>query len=152
METEAGVFARELPVIDRHVQVGVAQGRVLSVDFPARPAAEAGHDHPLLDRIDAYLRGKEDGFGDVSVALTLPTERRRVLDAVREIPYGEETTVDRLARMTAGLDDEEGPDAVHRALLANPAPILIADHRVRDSAGATPEDVAEHCRAVEGLR
>lgn len=153
MDDVAGIFASEFPAVDGYIQVGVAQGRVISLDFPARPQDDASPSHDLLDRIGAYLNGEPDDFRDVTVALTLPTDERRVLEALREVPYGEAVTVAQLARMTAGLDDEDEADlrTVRDALVENPAPLLIGDHRVRDAPGATPGDVAALCRRVEGL-
>ena len=152
MDEVGGIFAREFPAVDGYIQVGVAQGRVISVDFPARPQNDAGPEYDLLDRIEAYLNGEPDDFRDVTLALTLPTDERRVLEALREVPYGEAVTVEQLARMTAGLDDEEADlRTVREALADNPTPVLIGDHRVRDASGATPAEVAAVCRGVEGL-
>lgn len=153
MDGTTGVFARELPAVGSYLQVGVAQGRVVSVGFPDRPQDDARPDNEVLDRVEAYLDGERDEFRDVTVALTLPTDRRRVLEALREVPYGDTVTVAQLARMTAGLDDESEADlaGVREALTENPVPVLIADHRVRDAPGATPADVAELCRRVEGV-
>ena len=86
MDDVAGIFAREFPAVDGYIQVGVAQGRVISVDFPARPKDDARADHDLLDRLGDYLNGDSDAFGDVTVALTLPTDERRILEALRENP------------------------------------------------------------------
>jgi len=153
MSDVAGIFARELPALDRYVQVGLAQGRVISVDFPGTPEEDAVDDHELLDRIEAYLNGDADDFEDVAVALTMPTEQRAVLEQVRSVPYGETTTVERLARMVAGLDPEEESDlrTVRDALSANPTPLLVPAHRVRDGPSAVPSDVASILRRVEGL-
>lgn len=153
MDEEAGIYAREFPYLERVVQLGVAQGRVLSVSFPARPDDDSVPDHELLDRIAAYLEGDEDDFDDVIVALTVPTDQRRVLEAVREVPYGEDASVEQIATMTAGLDGDEAErhDQVREALAANPAPIFIPDHRVRDGPSAAPPDVEQKLRAVEGL-
>lgn len=153
MSDVAGIFAHELPALDRYVQVGLAQGRVISVDFPHTPEDEAADDHELLDRIVAYLNGNADDFEDVAVALTMPTDQRAVLEQVRAVPYGETTTVERLARMVAGLDADEEDDlrTVREALSANPTPLLVPDHRVRDGPSAAPSDVASILRRVEGL-
>jgi methylated-DNA-[protein]-cysteine S-methyltransferase len=152
MGDTAGIYARHVPGLGRCVQIGVAQGRVLSVDFPETPREGAGTDHALLDRIEAYLDGEPDDFADVTVALTLPTGRRRVLEAVRQIPYGESATVEQIMRMTAGLDEDEADDRpVETGLAGNPAPLLVPDHRVRDGPSAAPADVADHCRWVEGI-
>ncbi|WP_335999937.1 MGMT family protein [Halorientalis halophila] len=150
---EAGIFAREAPYLDRHVQVGVAQGRVISVSFPRTPDGEARSDHELLDRIESYLDGVEESFDDVLVALTVPTDQRSVLEVLREIPYGENASVGQLARLTAGLDDDNDDDlrTVREALAENPAPLLIPDHRVRDGPGATPPDIVDKLRSIEKL-
>jgi len=144
-----GIYARESSVLGRAVQVGVVADRVISVSFPAEPPADAGTDHPILDRIFDYLDGADDHFDDVPVGLTVPTDQRAVLEAVRNVPYGETVDVARVARL-AGLDDEDESDldTVRTALRANPAPLVIPDHRV-SGPGATPPDIAERLRAVE---
>jgi methylated-DNA-[protein]-cysteine S-methyltransferase len=153
MDGVAGIYARESTYLDCHVQVGIAQGRVISVSFPATPEADAGTDHASLDRVEAYLQGERDDFGDVTVALTTPTGRRAVLERVREIPYGEEATVEQLARMTPDRDPEEASDLalVREALADNPVPLFVPDHRVRDGPGGAPAAVEQKLRAVEGL-
>lgn len=144
-----GVFTREFERLERAIEVGIASGNVISVSFPAE-AGDTGGDHPLLDRIEAYLGGESDHFDDVEVALTVPTDHRRVLEATRNVPYGETVSVDRVIRM-AGLDpDDDGDRGTARTALAeNPVPLLIPDHRVRDAPGGAPADVAERLRAVE---
>jgi methylated-DNA-[protein]-cysteine S-methyltransferase len=153
MDDVAGIYARESPLLDRYVQLGVAQGRVISVSFPARPEGNAQSDHALLDRIDAYLEGSEKSFTDVEVALTVPTDQRRVLETVRGIPYGTQVGVEKVAGMTAGLDPGESDDQrlVRTALAENPAPLLIPDHRVRDGPSAAPPAVEQKLRSLEGL-
>ncbi|WP_229124864.1 methylated-DNA--[protein]-cysteine S-methyltransferase [Halapricum desulfuricans] len=153
MNDAAGIYARESDVLDRYVQIGVAGDRVLALSFPESPDAEADTDHPMLDRIEAYLEGEDDDFADVTVALTVPTDRRGVLETLREVPYGEEVSVEQLVRMTPGLDPESDEDreTVRTALVENPAPLLLPDHRVRDGPSAAPGDVADHLRRIEGL-
>jgi len=153
MDEVAGIFARESTYLDCYVQVGVAQGRVISVDFPTTPEAEPDSQHDLLDRVDAYLQGEPDEFTDVTVALTMPTDRRAVLERVREIPYGEQATVEQLARMTPDLDPEASDDValVREALADNPVPVFVPDHRVRDGPSPVPGTVEQKLRAVEGL-
>jgi methylated-DNA-[protein]-cysteine S-methyltransferase len=150
---ESGIYARESASLDRYVQVGVASGRVLSVEFPGSPDADAGEDLPLLDRIDASLEGEREDFADVDVAMTMPTDRRDVLQAVRGVPYGEQLSVAELAGMTPGLDGDDDGDRqlVRTALAENPAPLLIPDHRVRDGPSAAPPAVEQRLRSVEGL-
>ena len=155
MIEDAGIYAREFAPIDRHVQIGVASSKLLRVTFPETPDAKATTDHPLLDRLDAYLAAREeDGFDDVQVALTVPTDQRRVLESVRDVPFGKAIGIDALTRMTSGLSHEDDGDleTVRTALRENPAPIFIPDHRISDGPGATPPDVVEQLRAIEGLR
>lgn len=149
----AGIFARESPYLDRYVQLGVASGRVLSVSFPDAPDEQAESNHDLLDRIFDYIGGVEDDFDGVEVALTVPTDQRKVLERVRGIPHGEQINVETLARMVSGLDhtDEADLNTVRTALDQNPAPLLIPDHRVRDGPSAAPPSVEAKLRSLEGL-
>jgi methylated-DNA-[protein]-cysteine S-methyltransferase len=153
MEDVAGIYAHESGYLDCHVQVGIAQGRAISVAFPAEPEPDAETDHELLDRIEAYLRGERDDLADVTVALTMATDRRAVLESVREIPYGEQATVEQVARMTPDRDPEDGGDRrlVREALADNPVPLFIPDHRVRDGPSGAPPAVEQRLRSIEGL-
>ncbi|MFP8954232.1 MGMT family protein [Natrialbaceae archaeon A-arb3/5] len=151
--TDAGIYARKSPYLERHVQIGVASGRVLSVSFPDVPD-DAETDHPVLDRIFEYLDGLEPvEFDDVTVALTVPTDQRAVLEQVREIPYGDQVDAKTLAAMTPDLDPDDEDDVilVRTALDENPAPILIPDHRVRDGPSAAPPPVEQKLRSLEEL-
>jgi len=152
MSEEAGIFVRESTYLGRYVQFGEAQGRVISVSFPRDAPADAETEHPLLDRIGAYLEGATDDFDDVTVALTVPTDRRAVLEAVREIPYGENADCRSLVQM-AGLNSEDDEDLrlVRTALAENPAPLLIPDHRVRDGPSGAPAEVEQRLRSLEQL-
>lgn len=155
MATEdAGIYAREFDVIDRYIQIGVASSKVLRVTFPETPEEGALSEHPLLDRLEAYLTAREeDGFDDVQVALTVPTDQRRVLESVRDVPFGKSIDMDALTRMTSGLSHEDDADleTVRTALRENPAPIFVPDHRIVNASGATPPEVAERLRSIEGL-
>jgi methylated-DNA-[protein]-cysteine S-methyltransferase len=144
-----GIYARESPALGRAVQIGVVADRVISVSFPETPPADADADHPLLDRVFDYLDGAEDHFDDVTVGLTVPTDQRAVLEAVRNVPHGETVDVARVARL-AGLDDEDEDDldTVRAALQSNPVPLFVPDHRV-SGPGATPPTVAERLRELE---
>ena len=151
MDEDAGIYARESTYLDRYVQLGIAQRRVISVSFPSTPDDEGDHD--LLDRIENYLQGTEDDFRDVTVALTVPTDHRAVLEQLRELRYGTQATVEELTGMTAGLDadDEDDRALVREALADNPAPLLIPDHRIRDGPSAAPARVEQKLRSLEGL-
>jgi len=149
---EAGIYARESEYLGQYVQIGVAGQRVISVSFPSTPDPEAEGNHPLLKRVFAYLEGGRDDFTDVEVGLTVPTDQRRVLEATRNVPYGEQVSVERLVRMS-GLnpDDEEDHDTVRAALADNPVPLFVPDHRVRDGPSGAPPGVEQRLRNVEGL-
>lgn len=148
-----GIFALESAYLDRFVQVGAAGGKLISVSFPATPDEDAGSDHPLLDRIERYLEGASDDFDDVDVGLTVPTDHRRVLEALRAVGYGDQVSVERLTAMTADLDPDEEADRelVRTALAENPVPLVVPDHRVRDGPSAAPPAVEQKLRALEGL-
>ncbi|MDB2224941.1 MGMT family protein [Halorubrum ezzemoulense] len=148
----SGVFARQFDEIGRTVQIGFAGGRVISVSFPAEHPGDADGDHDLLDRIDAYLGGERDEFAEVALGLTVPTDRREALEALRSVPYGEEVSVSRLARL-GGFDPDDPDDleVVTGALADNPIPVLLPDHRVSGGPYATPSDVRSELRHVEGI-
>ena len=148
----SGVFAREFDEIGRTVQVGFAGGRVISLSFPSEPPADADGEHDLLDRIGAYLGGERDEFAEVAVGLTVPTDQREALEALRSVPYGEEVSVSRLARL-AGFDPDDADDVetVTGALADNPIPVLLPDHRVSGGPHATPSEVRDALRRVEGI-
>lgn len=146
----AGIYARESAVLDRYVQIGVVGPNVVGVSFPESPDPDAGGDHPLLDRIFAYLNGEPDDFEDVEVGLTLSTDARAVLEEVRTVPYGETVTVAAVARSTEALSDAaENATVVREALRENPTPLLVPDHRVRDGPSGAPPEVPERLRQIE---
>lgn len=152
MTGTSGVFAREFDELGRTVEVGFAGGRVISVSFPAELPADASRDHELLDRIADYLRGEPDEFAEVAIGLTVPTDRRDVLEALRTVPYGEEVSVSRLTRLAAlDADDPDDLDLVTRTLDENPIPMVLPDHRIRGGPYATPGDVRATLQDVEGL-
>lgn len=147
--TETGIYAREMPGIERIVQIGVASGRVISLSTPDEPDEGATADHALLDRLEAYFSGERDDFSDVSVALTVPTDHRAVLERVRDLPYGETTDIETLAGMVPEIEGEENLDVVRAALAENPVPVFVPGHRVRDGPSAIPDRVARALRSLE---
>ena len=149
---DAGIYARESPYLDRYVQFGEVGDRIISLSFPTQSEDDTSDDHALLDRIADYLNGANDEFDDVTVGLTVPTDQRTVLEAVQKIPYGEDGTVEQVAQM-AGMDrnDQEALTQIREALAANPVPLLIPDHRVRDGPSGAPPPVEQKLRAVEEL-
>jgi len=148
---DTGVAARYNDRLDRHVQVGTASGRVVAVSFPPTEPADAAAESVALDRVFDYLDGTQQSFDDVTVALTVPTAQRSVLEAARKVPYGKTVDGVQLARMAAGLvpDDDDDRQAVQTALRQNPVPVLVPDHRVEGVDGATPTAVADRLRALE---
>ena len=148
----SGVFARSYDDLGRAIEVGFAGGRVIAISFPEHVPADADEDHDLLDRFGEYLDGDRDDFAGVAVGLTVPTDRRDVLEALRDVRYGEYDSVSRLTRL-AGLDDDDPDDleTVTGALRENPIPIVIPDHRVQGGPYATPAGVRETLRTTEEL-
>ncbi|MFD1597598.1 MGMT family protein [Halobellus rarus] len=148
--TDDGIFARESERLDRAVEIGVASGRVVGVSFPETLPDDADPEHPVLDRIFAYLDGESDHLADVEIGLTVPTEHRRVLEAARNVPHGETVSLDRVVRM-AGLDPDDSADVetARAAFAENPVPLLVPDHRVRDAPGGAPAAVAARLREIE---
>ncbi|MFB6129150.1 MAG: MGMT family protein [Halorhabdus sp.] len=149
----AGIYARKIDYLDRYVRIGVAGDRVIAVSFPETPADDAGEQHPLLDRLTAYFEGDHVSFESETVALTMATDHREVLETLRSVPYGEEVSVERLARMTPGLDPEADEDVrrVRSALAENPVPLVVPDHRVRDGPSGAPPAVEQKLRSIEGI-
>ncbi len=153
MSTRSGIFVRESPYLQRYVQLGFASNRLLSVSFPETDNPNFKTEHPLLDRVEAYLEGESDSFEDVNVAITRRTDYWDVLEALRSVPYGEGVTVEALARSTSGLDPEDESDhqLVRTALSNNPVPLVIPDHRVSDGPSSAPPAVEQRLRSLEGL-
>jgi methylated-DNA-[protein]-cysteine S-methyltransferase len=151
---DAGIYAREVEYLERFVQFGEASSRVIAVSCPETPDDDATGEHDLLDRFDRYFEGiQEVDFTDVTIGLTLPTDQRDVLQALRQVGYGEQVDVKTLGNMTPGLDAEDDDDliTVRQALADNPVPILVPDHRVRDGPSALPPPIEQKLRALEEL-
>jgi len=112
---DAGIYTRESPYLDLFVQIGAAGEKVIARSFPVTPDEDAADDHPVLDRIEAYLQGGEDSFADAEIGLTVRTDYRNVLEAVREIPYGEQGSVQQVVtdgrrpRRERGRRPDDGP-------------------------------------------
>lgn len=148
-----GLFARRSARLDRWVQFGMAGGRVIKVDFLVDRPTGAEEDHPLLDRFERYLeRSEAVEFDDVEIALTGPTDHRPVYETLRGVPHGTEVEVHELVERTAQLpNDEDGQRTAREAIAANPVPVIVPDHRVRDVTGASGQDVRDALRDIEGL-
>lgn len=156
MDTDevAGIYAREIDYLERYVQIGIASGRIISVSFPEYADDDAADEHDLLGRFERYCDGiEEDDFADVEVGLTMPTGERNVLETLRGVEYGEQVSVDQLAKMTPTLDSDDEQDVitVREALAENPLPVIFPDHRVRDGPSALPPQVEQRFRSLEDL-
>lgn len=116
-------------------------GRVALPAGAARLGSPAGH--PLLGRLarelDEYFAGERRTFdlplapGGASAPDDRPSFRRRVWDALRDIPYGATTSYGALA---ARLGSPGAARAVGAAVGANPISILLPCHRVLGARGA----------------
>lgn len=148
-----GIFAREFDELDAVVQIGVANGRLISLSVPDAPEPGAGPDHEILDWIDGYLARTATDVTEVEIGLTVPTDQRTVLETVRKVPHGETLSLERLVARSPGLDPEDSEDVAtaRTALAENPIPLFIPDHRVRDGPGGAPPEIERVFRDVEGL-
>lgn len=154
MGENAGIYAREIPQLGRYVQFGIAGDRVISVSFPESPDEDAENEHDILDQVAMYFEGERVELDTIPVGLTVPTDQRTVLETLRSVPYGEDISVEQLARMTPGLDPEETDDInlVRDTLSNNPLALLVPDHRVGDGPSGAPHAVEQKMRALEGLK
>lgn len=149
----SGIFATRSDHLERVVQVGLANGRVIDVSFPDRPDGDAAGEHPVLSRIEDYLAGTERDLSELKTGLTVPTDQRKVLETVRKLPFGESIGLRKLVVRTTGLDPEDRADRdrAREALASNPVPIVIPDHRIDDAPSGAPNEVRQYCRELEGL-
>ena len=148
----SGIYARTSTTLDRVVQVGVVSGKLINVSFPDSVPADAESDNAYLDAVLDAIDGRDAHLDEIPIGLTVPTDQRSVLEAVRNVPRGETIDIGVLVRM-AGLDpeDDDSKRIVREALATNPIPVVVPDHRVRDAPSAAPDDVVEALRQAEGL-
>jgi methylated-DNA-[protein]-cysteine S-methyltransferase len=118
---------------------------VVTVEIPDLSRNEAVHheEHPEFEpseltvraarMLGRYFRGEHVDFGDIPVVLDgLTPFRRNVLNAIRNIPYGEICTYVQVARECGS---PSAARAAGGALASNPIPIIIPCHRVVSSNG-----------------
>ncbi|AFK18468.1 methylated-DNA--[protein]-cysteine S-methyltransferase [Haloferax mediterranei ATCC 33500] len=148
----SGIYARESSTLGRPAQIGVAGGKVISVSFPDSLPADTESEHNYLDTVLDAIDGAEVDLSAVPIGLTVSTDQRSVLEALRNVPRGDTVDVSLLVRM-AGLDpeDDDSERIVRDALASNPVPVVVPDHRVRDGPSAAPDEVVEALRRSEGL-
>ena len=152
MTAETGIYAREFPALGCYVQVGVAGGKILRLSFPKEPDEEASEDnHVVFDCIERYLEGDRETFRDIEIALTVPTDQRKVLEQVRKIPYGTTISGDSLASQVPGLESDSGEDINHirQTLATNPIPLVIPSHRVANTPGPVSDEIQRRFQAIE---
>lgn len=150
-----GIHHRYSEVLETHVQVGIASGRVLDLSFTDAPEgaeAEDG-DVAVLDDLFAYLAGETPPLERHETALTVGGLDRRALERVEDLAYGHTATYDEVARSIGADEDEHG--AVRGAIDTNPVPILIPTHRVvgEDRLGgfAGPRRIKRLLLEIEGV-
>lgn len=112
------------------------EGRITGVYLPSSnlPCMEEDETDVLLeaaDQLNQYFAGKRRGF-DLPLFYEGSEFRMSVLDALRDIPYGE-------VRTYAEIAEEVGSPRAYRAVgtacAENPLPIIIPCHRVVPSTG-----------------
>lgn len=155
MDDETGDrYGRYFPYLESVVEVVIVDARVQAVAFSEEPDSGTDEDHELLDRIDRYLSGTvEDEFEDVEIQIDVRGADRSVYDAVRSVSYGENVTVEDIARAVEEFDvgTPEDLDDIREILDRNPIPLIIPDHRVRDGPSAAPPRVEQRLRSLEQL-
>ncbi len=108
---------------------------------------------PACHQLDEYFRGARRSF-DVPLDFALVEGfRRRVLELLCQVPFGELVSYGELARR-AGRP--QAARAVGAAMRQNPIPILVPCHRVVAADGslggfAVGLDAKRHLHAIEGV-
>ncbi len=105
------------------VNVYVEDGRIFKVEFSKEGVREV--DNEIAKDFIRYFRGEKVDFRKYEVILNVPPFVRRVLEFVRDIPYGNVITYGQIAK-----ELKTSPRAIGKALSLNPVPIVIPCHRV----------------------
>ena len=106
---------------------------IAAVEQGDGPADVRSWNKALARRLRAYAAGDPDDFSDLDIALPpRGTFRRRVLEACRQIPYGETRTYGELA---AAAGSPGAARAVGNCMARNCIPLVVPCHRVVPSAG-----------------
>ena len=126
LASERGVFRSCLPACSRQV----VQGHLLA------GIGQAGYDDGLFEgvqeKVKAYFDGSYVDFGDVEVVLSDSEFGRRVLEACRNVKYGQRVSYGDLAKMAGRA---RAVRAVGGPLGRNPVPLIIGCHRIVRSDG-----------------
>ena len=85
------------------------------------------------EMLKCYFKGERQTFDDLQVDLSAVTPfRRRILELIRTIPFGEVRTYGQVARLAGATGAAR---AIGGAMASNPLPIIIPCHRVVASDG-----------------
>ena len=96
-------------------------------ELPASRGEPSG-EHPLADRVRSYFGGARDEFTDVPLELDWCTPfQRRVVEALRSIPYGETATYGEVAALAGHPNAQR---AVGSVCAANRFSLIVPCHRV----------------------
>lgn len=153
MMDESGIEYRWSEYLETHVQVGLASGSVVSVEFTDEPDGEecaSGEGSDVLKAVFAYLNGEAETTLDLPYALTVSGVERRALERTRDLPYGTTVTYEQFAS-SIGEDEVE---RVREAVYENPVPVVLPSHRVVAETGvggfAGPRGVKRRLLELEG--
>jgi methylated-DNA-[protein]-cysteine S-methyltransferase len=108
-------------------ELGFAGGVLAWHELPAKAGLRSGF-HPLADRLQSYFAGAQDSFADVELELTWCTPfQRRVVDALRAIPYGETATYGEIAALAGHPNAQR---AVGSVCAGNRFALVVPCHRI----------------------
>ena len=127
---KTGIYHRYSPYLETNIQVGIASGKIVKIEFTDQPdpeSVENGVD--ILDDVFEYLSGEETDFKH-GTSLTVPTSHRNTLERTTDIPYGETITYGKLA---ASLGRKDETQEVTQQINDNPIPFIYPTHRVVES-------------------
>ena len=122
-------------------------------ELPAKPGEVWGA-HPLADRLRRYFAGSRDSFADIELELSWCTPfQRRVVEAMRSIPYGETATYGEVAALAGHPNAQR---AVGSVCAANRFPLVVPCHRVvaadgLGSYGSLGPGYKRHLLELEGV-
>jgi methylated-DNA-[protein]-cysteine S-methyltransferase len=85
----------------------------------------------VLRQLEAYFAGKLKAFS-LDICLNVTPFQKKVLTALRQVPYGETISYGELAK---NIGKPKASRAVGQANARNPIPIVIPCHRVIGSSG-----------------
>lgn len=130
----SGMTSIQIPTPLGPLAVEARDGRLVALRFDAEAGAgdPTGECKAAAEQLGEYFAGRRRTF---DLALTLPGNPfdRCVLEALRQIPYGESTTYGRLTT-ELGLPDGH-VRRVGGAIARNPLAIVIPCHRVLGADG-----------------